>query len=114
MTMMMMMMMTMVVMMTMAGGEIVDMTESNIPGMYWRFLAIEDKDIDIFIVRDCDSRINKREQLAVYQWLKSDCILHIMRDHPHHYYKILGGMWGYKNYKKQFSINTLMNNFLMV
>ena len=20
-----------------------------------------------------------------------------MRDHPHHYYKILGGMWGFKN-----------------
>ena len=94
------------------GGEIVDMTESNIPGMYWRFLAIEDPDVDVFIVRDCDSRINKREQLAVYEWLNSDSILHIMRDHPHHYFPILGGTWGFKNYMKRINIKTRMEKFI--
>jgi len=94
------------------GGEIVDMTGSNIPGMYWRFLAIEDPNVDVFIVRDCDSRINKREQLAVYEWLNSDYILHIMRDHPHHYFPILGGTWGFKNYMKRINIKTRMEKFI--
>ena len=80
------------------GGEIVDMTNSKIPGMYWRFLIIEDPKVDVFIVRDTDSRINYHDQNAVNQWLKTNKKLHICRDHPHHYYKILGGMWGFKNY----------------
>ena len=29
-------------------------------------------------------------------WLKSDYPFHIMRDHPDHVNKILGGMWGAK------------------
>ena len=29
-------------------------------------------------------------------WLESDHPFHIMRDHPDHVYKILGGMWGAK------------------
>jgi len=44
--------------------------------------------------RDCDSRLNKREKLAVDEWLKSDKSFHIMRDHPWHDTEILGGMWG--------------------
>ena len=80
------------------GGEIVDMSNSKIPGMYWRFLIMDDPKVDLFIVRDTDSRINYRDESAVNQWLKSNNILHICRDHPHHYYKMLGGMWGFKNY----------------
>ena len=34
--------------------------------------------------RDCDSRLNKREKLAVDELLKSDKNFHIMRDHPWH------------------------------
>jgi hypothetical protein len=80
------------------GGEIVDMSNSEIPGMYWRFLIMDDPKVDLFIVRDTDSRINFRDEYAINQWLKSNKILHICRDHPHHYYKMLGGMWGFKNY----------------
>ena len=46
------------------GGEIVNMTGSKIPGMFWRFLPFNDKNVDIFIVRDTDSRINLREEKA--------------------------------------------------
>ena len=94
------------------GAELIDMTGSKIPGMYWRFLPFDDKTVDIFIVRDTDSRINLREEKAVEEWLKSDKILHVMRDHPHHYYKILGGMWGYKNYIKILNVSNKINNFL--
>jgi len=94
------------------GAELIDMTGTKIPGMFWRFLAMNDKDVDVFLVRDTDSRINKREESAVNEWLASDKLLHVMRDHPHHYYKILGGMWGYKNYMDRIDILKPMDNFL--
>lgn len=61
----------------------------------WRFLA-HDENCERFIVRDSDSRISERESLAVKEWEESNKTLHIMRDHPHHGYAILGGMWGMK------------------
>jgi len=94
------------------GAELVDMTGSKIPGMFWRFLPFNDLDVDIFIVRDVDSRINLRENRAVNEWLESDKLLHVMRDHPHHYYKILGGMWGYKNHLMRLDVVKPMIQFL--
>ena len=85
------------------GAELIDMTNSNLPGMFWRFLPINDKDVDIFIVRDVDSRISKREEITVNEFIKSPYKMHIIRDHPHHHYKILGGLWGYKNNIQQWS-----------
>ena len=83
------------------GAELIDMSGSNLPGMFWRFLPINDKDVDIFIVRDVDSRISKREEITVNEFIKSPYKMHVIRDHPHHHYKILGGLWGYKNNLKQ-------------
>ena len=94
------------------GAELVDMTGSKIPGMFWRFLPFNDSSVDIFVVRDTDSRINLREYKAVNEWLKSDKLLHVMRDHPHHHYKILGGMWGYKNNLQRIDIMKPMDKFL--
>jgi hypothetical protein len=63
-------------------------------GMFWRFQAQEEFfDCDVMF-RDVDSRINSRELEAVKEWLDSDSELHIMRDHPYHNARILGGMWG--------------------
>lgn len=64
--------------------------------MLWRIEPIMDKNVDVFISRDIDTRIFPREVLAVRQWLSSDKVIHIMRDHPQHYNKILGGMFGVK------------------
>jgi len=76
--------------------KMIDMSHMKIPGMFWRFLPNDDKDIECFIVRDSDSRVTEREVMAVNEWLNSNKKLHIMRDHPHHNYVILGGMWGIK------------------
>lgn len=46
------------------------------------------------IVRDCDSRLNKREAAAVKVWESSLFPLHVMRDHRHHGIPIMGGMFG--------------------
>lgn len=71
--------------------------EEDYRGMYWRFRAADDPDVDIFLSRDCDSRIGLREMAAINEWLSSDKDFHIMRDHIDHNTEILGGMWGCRN-----------------
>lgn len=61
----------------------------------WRFYAADDS--DIMICRDTDSRLSKREAVAVEDWLNSDKQFHIMRDHPLHDALIPAGMWGCRN-----------------
>tara|TARA_R110000782_G_scaffold102791_5_gene190194 strand:+ start:26536 stop:27213 length:678 start_codon:yes stop_codon:yes gene_type:complete len=65
-------------------------------GMFWRFEAASDPNIDVLLVRDCDSRLWFREKAAVDEWLASDKVFHIMRDHEFHTAAIMGGMWGVK------------------
>lgn len=77
------------------GAHVIDMKKpGDWTGMFWRFEAASDPEVDVMISRDCDSRITAREVAAVKQWLGSNAMFHIMRDHPHHATEILGGMWG--------------------
>lgn len=62
--------------------------------MTWRFEAIDEPDVEIMMSRDTDTRILPREVAAVREWLSSGKLFHIMRDHPHHAFCILGGMFG--------------------
>jgi hypothetical protein len=64
--------------------------------MMWRFEAIDDPTVTVMMSRDLDSRFWRREQMAVREWLDSDKVFHIMRDHPWHNSKIQGGMFGVK------------------
>jgi len=64
-------------------------------GMFWRFFAIDSADMVLF--RDVDSRLTPREKHAVDEWLGSDKVIHIMRDHPYHTERIMGGMWGVRS-----------------
>jgi len=65
-------------------------------GMFWRFRPAADPLVDAFISRDCDSRLTRREAIAVDNWLRGPSLIHVMRDHPYHNTAILGGMWGAK------------------
>ena len=67
---------------------------SSSRAMTWRFEAIDDPDVEIMMSRDTDSRFLLREKLAVEAWIASGNLFHIMRDHPHHAFVILGGMFG--------------------
>lgn len=62
--------------------------------MFWRFQVFSDPEVSHAIIRDCDSRILKREVMAVNEWLCTGLGFHIMRDHPFHNVPMLGGMWG--------------------
>jgi len=77
--------------------EVIEMdNDGDWTGMFWRFYPAGENDVDVVIIRDCDSRLNNRERDAVNEWLNSDKGFHIMRDHPYHTTEILGGMWGSK------------------
>src|SRR5688572_18047014 len=66
--------------------ELVPMTDGyeGWRGMFARFLPASESDVDVFISRDCDSRLSAREAAAVEQWIKSPCLVHSMADHPYH------------------------------
>jgi len=68
----------------------------NCKPMMWRFEAIDEPEVEIMMSRDTDTRILLREKLAVDEWLNSNKLFHIMRDHPHHGSLIQGGMFGTK------------------
>ena len=89
-----------------------DMSSSGIPGMYWRFLCLSVEEIEVFCVRDSDSRITDREVDAVNDWLSKDKTLHLMRDHPHHNYPVMGGMWGFRNDRSRWDVVTRLNQWL--
>lgn len=63
-------------------------------GMFWRFLAAGDPNVDVMISRDADSRLNVRDKACVDEWLDSGKSLHIIRDNCQHGWLICGGAWG--------------------
>jgi hypothetical protein len=87
--------------MSMPNVEVMRMSAGNEPhwSMFWRFYAAADRKVDAVVFRDTDSRIGKRESLAVEEWLASGKCFHAMRDHPHHSTAICGGMWGVRGGK---------------
>jgi hypothetical protein len=80
------------------GSEIVMKPASDdFMGLYWRFEPMyDDGDVERFIVRDTDSRVNAREADAVLEWEQTGLPFHVMRDNNEHRVKIMGGMWGAK------------------
>jgi len=60
------------------------------PKMF-RYLVMLDPNVDLFISRDVDSIIFRREVDAVEEWLKSNYTFHLMRDHRGHGSIILAG-----------------------
>jgi hypothetical protein len=80
------------------GAEILKVTKKSLGpmyGRYWRYWVAADNQIDRFIVRDVDSRLNSRERAAVDEWIASGKSFHLMRDSVYHRrYPAMGGMWG--------------------
>ena len=82
--------------------------------MMWRFEAIDEENVEVMMSRDTDTRILLREKLAVDDWLKSGKNFHIMRDHPHHNFEILGGMFGTKKIPQIPSWKEIMNTITQI
>tara|TARA_R110002126_G_C10490983_1_gene504839 strand:- start:71727 stop:72437 length:711 start_codon:yes stop_codon:yes gene_type:complete len=93
---------TMDVLLGMKNTQVILMDEpADWRGMFWRFLPAGEDDVDVFISRDCDSRLDEREAAAVQEWLDGPKLVHSMGDHPHHFnpsHALMGGMFGMKKY----------------
>lgn len=77
------------------GAEVVKMRrKSAFDGTFWRFLAMDDPDVDAVIGRDVDALLCPRNKVVVDEWMASNQGFHIIRDHPHHRSLILAGLWG--------------------
>ena len=79
-----------------AKPNVVVRESSDFGNPFSRFLIADDPEVDRFIVRDVDSRLNLREKAAVEEWIQTDFSVHDMRDHPYHSYVMMAGMWGAK------------------
>lgn len=80
---------------TQAGASLVDMSqEKHIYPTLWRFLVMDDPQVERFLVRDADSLLSEREQVCVDAWLRSPFYFHHMRDYFTHTELLLAGMWG--------------------
>ena len=77
----------------------VKLIPTNMTGMvnkFYRFFAIDDPSVDTCIVRDADSRIYERDEACIREFLHSEKLVHIIRDHPNHHHRMMAGMWGIK------------------
>jgi hypothetical protein len=70
----------------------------NNQAMLWRFLALDDPEVEVTIFRDCDSRVGARDARAVQEWLNSGKPMHRMHECKQHWNaQVMGGMWGMRN-----------------
>ena len=94
-------------------AKAIEVDEVGAPlSMLHRFLPCDNDDVERFISRDTDSRLSMREKAAVDEWIESDQVVHIMRDHPYHTATMMGGMWGMrKNDLLPKSMHYLTDNF---
>lgn len=83
---------------------------SRFDKMMWRNLAMDEQDIDIVCIRDCDNWLCYREKMIMEHWIKSNKDIHIIRDHCWHAGKIGGGLWGRKN-NLTLKMESLMKNY---
>lgn len=76
--------------------KLIPMNRSVYPNpMVWRFLVASDPSVQRYTVRDIDSRLSRRDAMAVLEWTRSQRPFHVLRDHPSHSaHPMSGGMWG--------------------
>jgi tetratricopeptide (TPR) repeat protein len=64
---------------------------------FWRFLALDDRNADVVLVRDADSIVDAREAFCVNEWLETRKPFHIIRDDCCHTELIHAGLFGAKS-----------------
>lgn len=76
------------------GSSTIPIDPAHLTGLnprMFRYLVMLDPNTDIFISRDIDSIIWRREVDAVEEWLRSNYTFHVMRDHNNHGVVALAG-----------------------
>ena len=70
--------------------------EIGIINKVYRFFPIDNPSVHICIIRDADSRVYELDEKCIREFISSDRLFHIIRDHPNHFHKIMAGMFGIK------------------
>ncbi len=93
--------------------ELVIMSSTGVDHRYtlWRFLVLDDVNVDCVLIRDIDSIASDREKIMVDRWISSGKKIHIIRDHPSHIALIMAGLWGVKTRGKKQHVKEIMLNF---
>lgn len=76
--------------------KLIPTNETGLINMSYRFFSIDDPEVEVMCVRDADSRIYERDIACIHDFVGSEKLFHIIRDHPNHHHTIMGGMWGIK------------------
>jgi len=79
--------------------------------MFWRFYTWDDPEVDLFISRDIDDRLNFWDYNIISEWEKTDCDFITCRHHMQHSIPVMGGLWGAKPRKFSFSMKELINKY---
>jgi len=74
----------------------IELPYNDLTLMYYRFMPIDNSNVELCFIRDADSRIGERDQWCINQFINNDMKFHIIRDHNQHKLRIMGGMWGIK------------------
>lgn len=80
----------------------------------FRYLPIDDPEVDVCIVRDSDSRVLDRDETSIHDFLASSKLTQIIRDHRVHTVVILGGMVSFKKGALPFMMRDAMHHYLAV
>ena len=80
-------------------------------GMFWRFYPFNDNDVDIFMIRDIDSRLSKYEYIKINDFINSDYILHVFINNNENKF-LRGGSSTFKNYLNNKNTRIINNNKL--
>lgn len=76
-----------------------------------RFLAIDEPEVELMIVRDADSRVYSRDERSIRDFMESPKLFQIIRDHKVHHIPILAGLWGVKKNGLDFKMIDALNFF---
>lgn len=80
---------------------------------FHRFFSIDDPEVEISIIRDADSRIYERDKECINEFIKSNQLAQIIRDHPNHNHPIMAGMWGIKRGLLDVKISDLFTKWVV-
>jgi hypothetical protein len=79
--------------------------------MFWRFYVWDDPEVEIYLCRDIDDRLNFWDYNMVCEWEKTSHNFTVARCHLQHNVDILGGLWGGKPRNFSFKMKDLISEF---
>ena len=79
--------------------------------MLWRFYAWDDPDVEVYLCRDIDDRLNMWDYNMIQEWEKTPHSFIVGRVHHAHNIEILGGLWGGRPKDFNFNMKELVDEF---